>query len=327
MTNFPNGLASMGVPVMGMMTQGNSYFVAPRTGNDGNTGKTMQAPLKTVAAALALATANQNDVIYLVAEGNTAANTTDYQSTTLIWNKDGVHLIGINGNPRMGHRSRIALISTYDTASNLMTVSANGCYFANLEIFEGVAGTNPTGCLKVTGVRNHFQNCQIAGIGNNANDIADAYSVALIGNASENYFEKCVIGCDTIARGSAANSEIYVATLAGARAARNIFENCVINGWCESAGNYTFLSAASGSIDRYMLFKDCAFINPGASVAGGAAMTYAMIVTSANGKVVLHNTSITGAADVADNPGTVVSNAPVVGAATDLSITQVVTKT
>ena len=310
-------------------SQGKNIFVKPGTGSDSNNGLTAEASVKTLARALDIATANQNDTIYMFAEGNSASATTDYQSTTLTWNKDGVHLIGVNAGQRMSHRSRIALISTYDTASNLMTVSANGCLFEGLEILEGVAGTNPTGCLKVTGTRNHFLNCHIAGIGNDANDIADAYSLALIGNASENYFENCVIGLDTISRGSAANSEIYMATLAGARAARNIFKSCIIQGFCASAGNYTFLTAASGSIDRYVIFQDCIFTQPGASVSGGAAMTYAMIVTSANGKVILHNTSVTGAADIADNPGTIVSNAPAVPGASDakdMAITQVVLK-
>lgn len=327
LTHFPHGILATPNIGAGMVTQGSIYFVKPSSGSDGNIGTSPDTAFKTLAKALSAATANQNDVIYMFAESNSAASCTDYQSTTLDWNKDGVHLIGVNAGQRMSHRARIALISTYNTASNLMTVSANGCLFANLEIFEGVAGTNPTGCLKVTGTRNHFLNCHIAGIGNDANDIAGAYSLALIGNASENYFESCVIGLDTIARGSDVNSEIYVATLAGARAARNIFKDCIIQGYCASAGNYTFLTAAAGSIDRYMIFQNCIFTNPGATVSSGANLTYAFIVTTANGRVVLHDTSITGADDVADNPGTIFSNRPIPASATDASLTIAVVKT
>ena len=329
-TNFPNGITSFGVPVTGgmMPTCGNIYFVKPYSGSDSNDGTEPGKAFKTLTKAHAAATANQNDIIYMYAESNTAANTTDYQSTVLTWSKNSVHLIGVNAGQRMSHRSRIAFVSTYDTATPLVTVSANGCLFANIEMLEGVAGTTPLGCLKITGQRNHFLNCHIAGIGNDANDIAGAYSLELYGNASENYFESCVIGLDTIGRGSAANSEILFTYGTGnTRAARTIFKDCIIQGLCASAGNYTFLTTSYG-LDRYCIFDNCIFSNPATNVAGGAAMTYAMITANANGYIILHNTSITGAADMADNPGNIVSNAPPRATADpdDLSITWAVTK-
>lgn len=314
LTHFPHGILATPNIGSGMVTQGNFYFVKPGTGSDSNTGTSPSAAVKTLAKALSLATANQNDVIYMFAEGNSASATTDYQSTTLDWNKDGVHLIGVNAGQRMSHRSRIALISTYDTASNLMTVSANGCLFANLEIFEGVAGTNPTGCLKVTGDRNHFLNCHIAGIGNDANDIAGAYSLSLQ-SADENYFEDCVIGVDTVSRGSAACYEIRVGESSAYVNQRNIFRGCVIQGFCASAGNYLFMSIpGAGCISRYILFENCMFINPATSVAGGAAMTSAFSVhASAGGYVLLHNCAVVGAADLnaAADTGLILTDAPV----------------
>ena len=87
LTNFPNGITSFGVPVFGggMVTQGNSFFVKPSTGNDGNDGKSPETSFKTLTKALAACVANQNDTVYLFSESNTAASTTDYQSTTLDW--------------------------------------------------------------------------------------------------------------------------------------------------------------------------------------------------------------------------------------------------
>lgn len=330
LTNFPYGISSFGIPIMnGILpsTQGKVIHVKPYSGSDDDNGTSPDKAVKTLVKALALATADKNDIVLLYSESNTAGSTTDYQSSTLDWNKDHVHLIGVNGGPFLGHRSRVALISTYTTASNLFTLSADGCIIANIEFFAGVASANPTGCMKVTGMRNRIENCQISGIGHASMDIAGAYSLQLSGSgASENYFKNCFIGLDTIARGSAANYEIHVTGTTSSRVARTIFDDCVIAGLCESAGNYVFLSCDSGCMDRFIIFRNCIFTNPGTSVGGGVAMTYAMTVTSANGKVILHNTSITGAADVANDPGTIVSNAPVVGAATDLSITQVVVK-
>lgn len=325
MTTFADTLYHMGgVPVGGPMTQGNIFHVKPYSGSDSNDGKKPSTAFKTLVKALAACTANQNDIVYLYAESNTAASTTDYQTVTLDWNKDLTHLIGVNGGQRMSHRSRIALISTYDTASNLMTVSADGCYFENLEILEGVAGTNPTGCLQVTGTRNHFKNCHIAGIGNAANDIAGAYSLMLTGNATENFFEDCVIGLDTVARGSAANAEIYlVGTGGGSKPARNVFKGCYIIGMCESAGNYNFVDATY--LDRFVIFDNCIFTNPTTNVGGAAVVTYAIKNTTANGVIIMHLCSVVGCTDLADNEGMIYCNLGIPTAA-DAGLSVVATK-
>jgi len=300
-------------------SQGKNIYCRPRLGNDGNTGLTPVAAVKTLKQALSLATANQNDTVYLMAEGNSAANTTDYQSETLTWNKDGVHLIGVQAGQRLSHRARVGLISTYDTASNLFTLSANGCLIQNIEFFAGVAGTSPTGCMTVTGMRNHIKNCHIAGIGNDANDIASASSLYIWGNASENYFEECVIGCDTISRGSAASIyEINMLSATGTtpastfgplKPARNIFKGCYIIGLAGSTSQYFFLRVGSGGADRFVMFDDCAFINAATKVGGGASPAFAFsIATDANGVVVLKNTTVVGCDEIADNPGNVWSD-------------------
>lgn len=187
-------------------TQGKIWHVRPKNGSDSNDGKSSRKPFATLAAALAAATANQNDIVLLYAESNTAADTTDYQSATLNWNKDGVHLIGLNAGVNISPRARVAFLSSYATASNLFTLSANGCFIANVEFFAGVASALPTGCFNLTGQRNRIENCHLAGIGNDANDIAGAYSLRLAG--SENLFVRSTIGLDTIGRGTADNAEI-----------------------------------------------------------------------------------------------------------------------
>lgn len=273
-------------------TQGNIFFVAPGTGNDNNAG-TADSPLATLARALFLATAGQNDIIYLLAQSNTAANTTDYQTATLAWNKDMVHLIGVNSGPMIGQRSRVALNAAYATASNLITVSANGCQIANIEFFAGVASALPTGCMQVSGQRNHFINCQISGMGNSANDIAGAYSLYL-NAAAENTFDGCYIGLDTVTLGAAANSQIKCASAA----TRNLFRDCMVATYTNHATNNNFLRAPTGSLDRWLQFDNCRFINP--VDASSTALTQAFIVASdAGGSVLLTgaDTGVVGATD------------------------------
>ncbi len=282
------------IATMSLASQGNIWCVRPRTGDDNaNSGQSSNSAFKTLAKALAAATANQNDIVFLYSEGNTASQTTDYQSATLDWNKDSVHLIGVNDAPQLGQRSRVAFLSTYATAANLVTVSANGCLIANIEFFAGVASALPTGCMNVTSMRNHFVNCQISGMGAAANDIAGAYSLKLTA-AQENLFEGCYIGLDTVTLGAQANSQILCASAA----TRNTFRDCHIATYTNHATNNNFLRAPTGSLDRWLEFENCRFVNPIDSAS--TLLTQAFIVASdAGGSVLLTgaNTGIVGATD------------------------------
>ena len=277
------------VPVgAGMLTQGQAWFVMPGSGDDTAGGRRFDRALATLAGGgaatsgvLAKVTANRNDVVYFMAESNTGASTTDYQSNTaaggaLIWNQDLTHLIGVPGGPMFSQRSRIALISSHVTANNLFTLSANACRIENMSFFEGVAHAQPTGCMKVTGNRNYLRNCHIAGMGNDLNDIASAYSLYVSGE--ENVFDRCVIGLDSTDRGSAVNSEIYFA----AGATRNYFKDCIIISRLQHSTNSPQVRVAGGAMGNpgpIAIFDNCQFIN--CSVNYGFDQTYVFVFTAA----------------------------------------------
>lgn len=281
-----------GVPVNApIMHTGVGIFVKPSTGSDGNTGRTPAKAVKTLAKALSLATANHGDVVYMISESNTAASTTDYQSATLDWNKDGVHLIGVNCGSRLGQRSRIAQLSTILTIDTLFKVSANNCLIANIEVFQGVSGSTATTpvAVQVTGQRNRFVNCQISGMGDataaNDMDVAAARSLLLTA-ASENIFEKCYIGLDTTIKATAA-AEVEIA---GA-STRNIFEDCYFNTYTSNANMLMVTIAAA--MDRFTIFKNCAFINV-LNITSATAMTAVMDAASVNGNVHIINPYVSG---------------------------------
>lgn len=279
--------------MLGLITQGKVYWVKPISGDDSRDGLSADTAFKTLTRAHFAAVAGNNDIVLLCAESKTASLTTDYQTSTLIWSKDLTHLIGINDGGMIGQRSRIAFDASYATASNLFTLSAHGCLIANIEAFAGVASVLPTGCLQLTGQRNHFVNCQISGMGNAANDIAGAFSLYLNG-AAENTFEGCYIGLDTVTLGAAANSQIKCA----AQATRNIFKRCIIATYTNHATNNNFLRAPTGSLDRWLIFENCYFLNP--IDAASTNLTQAMIVASdAGGSVLLvgPRTGFVGATD------------------------------
>ena len=94
-TNFPNGISSRGVDVLGAGNEvflngtGNVYYVDAKNGSADNDGKTPQTAKKALADAYNLTVADQNDVVILL-----ATDSSTQISSTLTWAKDFVHLIG-----------------------------------------------------------------------------------------------------------------------------------------------------------------------------------------------------------------------------------------
>ncbi len=278
-------------------TYGNKWFLAPGAGaggSDSNSGKIPSAPFATSVAALAAAAAGNNDAIYMKASSDTAANTTDYLTTSLLWAKDIVHLIGVNAGPLYSQRSRIAALSTATAASvsPLVTWSANGCLCEGIEFFHGIASASAIGAVLVSGERNVFRNCHFAGIGNATMDVSTNYSLKVTGQ--ENLFENCVIGLDTIQR-TAASAEL----LFGGGATRNVFRKCRIVTY--GTANHLFVTVPVNGIDRDNTFEDCTFINAPTGIAGGTTMTQAFSVTgggSPDGMLLLKNCMFTGVTHV-----------------------------
>lgn len=276
-----------------MVTQGTRWYVKPSSGNNSNDGRSPSTAFKTLAKALSAATADQNDIVYMFSESNTASSTTDYQSAALNWNKDGVHLIGIGSGPMLGQRSRIAQLSTVKTVEDLFTISANNCIISNIEIFQGVASSTATSprAMVVSGQRNRIVNCQISGMGDTSLDTTGARSLSVTG--SENIFEHCYIGLDTIIRATNV-VEVGVTGTAEALATRNRFENCHFNTYTSST---TGKLLAVSYVDRFLVLKDCIFSSV-QNVTSAAIPTGAISTANMNGKVWMLGGGVFGPADV-----------------------------
>jgi len=295
MTTFSDQVYQYGgSPVGGMFTTGKVIFVKPGSGSDGNNGKKPNQAVATWAKAHTLATADKNDVIYVIAEDNSASGTTDYQSSTLTLSKDGVHYVGVNSGSFTGQRSRIAQLSTATAVAPLVTFSASNASMRGIHIFHGVNDADSKqAALSVSGERNYFSKNHIAGIGHATMDVADNSSLQITGGA-ENHFADCHIGLDTVQRGTGANSEIRLDT----GATRNLFTNCIISTYGEAG--HQFVLVPTNGLDRWTIFKDCIFVNMGTGDAGGATMTEAFDVTgggSPDGVIILDACTLIGTTD------------------------------
>lgn len=95
-TNFPNGLSSLGIPLIGSggnipASTGNYFFVDSATGSDGNPGNEPAEPKATIAGAISAATASNGDVIVLMPGHTETVNGT----TDIIINKAGLYIVGL----------------------------------------------------------------------------------------------------------------------------------------------------------------------------------------------------------------------------------------
>lgn len=258
----------------GLGMTGNVYYLDPLNGNNNNDGTSPTSAVATLAQGYALLRSGYNDVLVLIGNGGTTA--TARLSAAFTWAKSAAHLIGVSSGVNMSNRSRIAPTSGVTAFANFFTISGSGCLFSNIEWFQGFGtGVAAEIAVTVTGGRNLFYNCHIAGMGDTVS-ATDAGSRNLkISTTGENQFVNCTIGIDTVSR-SGANASIEFA----GGAPRNEFIDCVFPFFCgDTAPLGVVVSAAAGS-DRFQLFKNCLFVNAikssGATMAGLSTMPAAM---------------------------------------------------
>lgn len=276
LTNFPNGITSFGVPVLGTIGglpfTGNYFFVDPVNGADGNEGS-VELPLKTLYGALAKCTSGNNDVVVLIGNGAASGSarlstalaqsiTSSATNGTLNWNKDATHLVGVCSPTAVAQRARIAPPSgTYTqttfNSTAFVNVTASGCYFANISVFCGFStGVNGMIAWTDSGNRNAYSNVNIYGIADTASAIgANSRSLKLDGGG-EHTFYQCVLGGDTVTR-TVANATLEFAS----GTARNSFLQCVFPFQTSAATPLGILVSAASGIDRWQLFQGCSFVN------------------------------------------------------------------
>lgn len=136
LTNFPGGVASFGMPVLPGAQRvfgGNTYFVCNATGkngSDGNSGLRPDQPLATVAKALTLVTANNDDVIYVMqGHAETLAS-----AGAITCSVAGVSIVGLgNGNARPTFTWATSTAATW-------AISAANVMIANIRTTSTIAG-------------------------------------------------------------------------------------------------------------------------------------------------------------------------------------------
>lgn len=258
---------------------GNWFFVNETTGSDGNVGSA-QYPFKTLAQAQLKATANQNDVV--------AFQGTIHLTSSLLWAKNQVHLIGMDAPLKVGQRARISVTGT-TAFNNLVNVSASGCHFKNLGTFYGFNDTLSVGanvCWLDTGGRNCYDGVGFLGFGDatastGTANLTAARAFVLNTSTGETTWRNCYFGADTLQR----NATNYTLEIAGG-APRLTLENCDFAanlGSSGTASSHVLIGAAG--IDRWCVFNRCRFYAD--TLSSGSTMAQALNVSGSAGGVVL----------------------------------------
>lgn len=253
--------------------------------NDSNSGEDPEAPCLTLAGAYAKLTANQHDTLVYVAGASSITLT-----AALVWAKSYTHFVGVTAPTMVGQRARIFQLSSLTGASPLIDITGSGCIFQNLYIFQGVADATSLINVRVTGSRNYFSNVHFAG-GGHATQAIDGGASLVISGGSENLFEDCTIGVDTIDAATGMAGLVYAST---GGAARNIFRRCHFTLQAGNAGAIFVELLGNSGLDRYQIFDGCLFTN-----LSGTALTQAFAIAAgfdpANKRLLLKDCTLIGA--------------------------------
>ena len=276
--NLNEYVAGMGIP---RGPNSKVFLVDTVNGDDDNTGTTWQSPLATLAEAEDRCTGERHDTVLWI-PGDTA----DSVAATIAWDKDHTHLVGIGAPfPGIGQRCRL----TSSVAAPALTISGRGGIFKNFQVQNTYAGAS--GGTLVSGPYNYFEGVYFNGM-NDASSANKATSYCLTVSGAENYFKRCTVGSVQLVT-SSTNAPLIIS--AGA----NTFEECRIQHYSETAGNF-LVSLPAGTGGLSLLFFDrCVFYNQSVNWAAGSTDVFNIAQTGSH-YVLLRDEIMVGASSWSD---------------------------
>jgi hypothetical protein len=284
-SDLKDGLSALSLLAHG---GGNEYFLDPTNGSDGNDGTTPDKAVKTFPVAYALLADGNHDVLYLIS-GTTALTLT----AAITWAKSYTHFVGVCAPTQTGQRARI-FSPTTGTISPIMNITGSGCVFANLYVVQQSVNASALIDVTLAGGRNYFYNCHFTGPNNSTNAVDGGCALSMASGASENTFEKCTLGVDTV---DAATGVVCVMWPSSGGLARNRFIECdfVIHAGAAGAAFMEFPAAVG--VDRYQIARNCLFVNCAITqlTTGFVVNADFGTVTTGNKKFIMQNCWMVGA--------------------------------
>lgn len=260
--------------LLGLTTPGDQYYVDYRKGKDTNDGLSWEKPFKLLSAAVAAATSNNQDIIWV--DGDSTVDEPDMVSIT----KNRLTIIGVNGNP--GHYGQGAKISCDDsaTATNIATIQNTGVRntFMNLKVIGAHTVAEGLYAFAEGGEFSRFFNCEFY----KSTDLDVTGAAELLHNGDSAMFYNCTFGssANIIADNKIRPNVLLSATLSGKKCRDSYFENCLFLSKAGGTEHVAVYGANATDVERMLLMKNCSFVNnvlsaatPAHAVGFGAAQT------------------------------------------------------
>jgi len=259
------------------MGPGDHFFVDYRNGSDNNDGKTWAKAFRTYSKAVDAVVSNHNDIIHI------AGDSTVVETAMVTLSKNRVHTVGHNG--ALGHYGAGAKIDC-----TLAAGSSNIATFKNTGVrntFTGVKFTNSSTVAAglyagwEAGEYARYFNCEMQKL----TDLDEALAADLLLQGDSPQFYNCCIGVSSLSTvGAIVRPNVLLTTV---QSKDVLFENCIFP---KQAGNAAaqMINLIGNVVDRFLLFKDCIFIN---DALAAADPDHAIGATAAqtNGSVLLKN--------------------------------------
>lgn len=280
LTNFPNGITSMGTPLISGCT-GSVFFVNSVIGKTGNTGTDTKHPLAGIDAAIGKCTANKGDIIYVMPNHYEAITTAGLIDADVA----GISIIGIGTGTDMPQIDYTAAAGSVVIGAANVTIK-NINFHANVpdivvgvNIEAGIDHAAVVGCrfdVETTGTDEFLISIQTN----------DASNFALIeGNDIDNglgasvHAIKFTADTDgTIVRGNTIQGDYSTANIGGITTAStklNIDNNLLINGGTLALNTepvIELLTASTGIVQNNFIV--CNLATKLASIAADSVMLF-----------------------------------------------------
>jgi len=295
LTNFPNGVSSFGIPVIGggglPATKGNVYFVDYGSGNDGNRGKSPDRAFKTLAYAYTKVTSNNFDIICLI------GSDTHVLTEMLTVAKNRVAIIGLDNSPgrNYGQAAKVSLGVT-TAATDIGTIKDNGVrnVYQNIKFMNSNTVAEGIYCFVDAGEYTQLLNCEIY----KSTDLNVTGAAELVCNGDSSTYINCYIGstANAITGAIIRPTVLMTKAIVSGKVARDVsFIDCTFARKCGNVANRFVYGANASDVERMCLFKNCIFWNA-ALAAATPAQNVAFGASQTQGSVLLKGCTAIGAA-------------------------------
>jgi len=253
-TNFPNGMTSQGMPVVGggmPFTFGTYYYVNPN-GNGGN-GLSADSPFSTIAEAYAACVSNKDDVIVL------STNSAHAVTAMLDVSKNRVHFVGDQFGRAFGQRARITMgITTVATDIAVMKNTGVGNTFTGIKFDSSNTKDESLYAVAEGGEYAVYNSCEFY----KSTDLDESLAAELLHNGDSTTYRNCTFGSNVgVIAGAIIRPCVLLTreTLTGKVSRDGLFDNCRFWRFAGNTANAFIWSTLATDVERCLEVRDCIF--------------------------------------------------------------------